>query len=149
MQQAHSHQCSRTRFLTHYCRLEIGNATATVIHVLIDTTFVQAATVHTRLCLQCHFPCLCPCFGCPSRNDLTQCPATEAALSPPHFIILGGPCETLCVPYTYPSRSCGEWPSPVQVRPAASWRSPMLWSTSAMPLGSCSQLKKRKHAFEL
>ena len=48
MHHAHSHQCFRTHFLAHYFHLEIGNAIATVIHVLIDTTFVRAATVATN-----------------------------------------------------------------------------------------------------
>ena len=45
MHYAHSHQCFRTPFLAHYSRLEVGNTIATVVYVLIDTTFVRAATV--------------------------------------------------------------------------------------------------------
>ena len=48
MHQAHRHQCFRKHFL-----LEMGNATVTAIHVLIDTTFVRAATVAINDAIVC------------------------------------------------------------------------------------------------
>ena len=76
MPQAHSHQCFRTLFQLNTSTLEVGSATATATHVLIDTTFVRVATVAINddaiVCSHIHRLMMANTSHCITNSGTTQ-----------------------------------------------------------------------------